>query len=152
MLKQLVSDREILLLYILEFVYLIVVLLIKKHENNAKEDGVFITNRIAFDDYPSDELRVDENGAIGYSKLKIGYVKSVYIDSQIFLSTICHRLFNFLRVLIFFWLIDQDSKYKRMTILKMKYMQFFQMTREEPLDIGLDSTDCDESDLSDVSE
>lgn len=103
MLKQLVTDTEISSIINTETCAFDSSSADTNHENNAEEDGFLVTNRLAFDDYPGDELRENENGAIVYSKLKIGYVKSVYIDGQIFLSTVCHRLFNFLRVLILLW-------------------------------------------------
>lgn len=65
-----------------------------------------IANIIGFDDYPDDELREIENVSIVYSTLKIGYVKKINIDGQIF--------------------------YKRMTIRRMIYIQLFQMTSGEP--------------------
>ncbi|CAG2252343.1 unnamed protein product [Mytilus edulis] len=107
-------------------------------EKNGDEDDKHAFRhfkKVVFDDYPYDELRVDESGKIVYSKHSIGLVKDVYTDTSL-LRTTYSRLFQFLTHLKL--QLVSDIHCSRMLILQSRFQSLYDVT--DP-DLDLSSHD-----------
>lgn len=121
----------------------------EESEDDFEVDLIPVASKIAFDDYPDDELGEDENGEVVRYDVKVGYVRDVYHDRYNHFGPTYHRLSEFISTLTVQWVLNQDSKYKRMTILWYKFDYIYNVTRKVNVSIMSDS---DESYYSDLSE
>lgn len=109
-------------------------------ENNGDEDvehSFRKCKKVVFDDYPGDELRVNENGTIFFSKVSVSFIKKVYSETPLFKTTYS-RLFKFLSLLTMPWF--QSRSCTRMSILKSKFESLYYIT-----DPDREVSDCDDS-------
>lgn len=115
-------------------------------EKNGDEDDKHAfrhCKKVVFDDYPDDELRVDESGKIVYSKYSIGFVKDVYIDTSL-LRTTFSRLFQFLTHLKL--KLVSDIPCSRMLILQSRFQSLYDVT-DPDLDVSSHDSSLDSDDF-----
>lgn len=109
----------------------------EKNRDEDEEHAFRNCKKVVFDDYPEDELRVDEKGEIVYSRVSVGLVKKVYSETPLFRTTYS-RLLKFLSHLTLHWV--PCTSCKRMSILQSKFESLHYCT-----DPDLEESDSDDS-------
>ncbi|VDH97319.1 Hypothetical predicted protein [Mytilus galloprovincialis] len=111
-------------------------------DENNEDEGISNYTKVIFDDYPDDEIEVDENGRIVNINVCLGYVKRVYSECgnfHPFNKPTYSRLVKFLSKFKMSRLVGKVTEFKRMAILQQKFEYLL-----TSLTLQSDSSDSDD--------
>lgn len=105
----------------------------RQNIDEVENDWATKYTKVTFDEYPGDEIWVDEKDQIAHISINNGFVKRAFKEQNpiFYVNTICARLFLFLYEVEPYLEANMNTHSKRMALLERKFHSLYKYCTTE---------------------